>query len=231
MPTSSVEESSISTSRVQGAGGNAARKQRLSFGGKAALLLAAFALGILLRVPALYNSRYDFNSDEAVNALVMKHMMQGYEFSFFNWGTTYYGIVEGVFAIPFVAAIGYSPLAFKLSALVGFLILQVSIFLLARRLYGTSAGITAAAFLSVFSPMLIVWSTMASGGYCLIVGWGTITALYGLNIARRPSVARMAVLGWLVGFGLYIYQLYVVYVATFAIALTLTTAAQLAQSV
>ena len=147
MPTSSVEESSVSASRVQRPRGNASRRWQLSFGRKAALLLAAFALGILLRVPALYNSRYDFNSDEAVNALVMKHMMQGREFSFFNWGTTYYGIVEGIFAIPFVAAFGYTPLAFKLSALVGFLILQVSIFLLARRLYGASAGIAAAAFL------------------------------------------------------------------------------------
>jgi hypothetical protein len=197
-------------------------------GGRAALLLAAVALGILLRVPALYNSEYDFNSDEAVNALVMKHMLEGREFSFFNWGTNYYGVVEGVFAVPFVALLGYEPLAFKLSALVGFLILQVSVFLLGRRLYGASTGIAAAAFLSALSPMLIVWSTMASGGYCLIVGWGTITALYALHLARRHSVVRAAILGWLLGFGLYIYQLYVVYVATFAAALTLAAACELA---
>lgn len=198
-------------------------------GGRVALLLAAVALGILLRVPALYNSVYDFNSDEAVNALVMKHMLEGREFSLFNWGTNYYGIVEGLFAVPFVALFGYEPLAFKLSALVGFLILQVSVFLLGRRLYGSSAGVAAAAFLSVLSPMLIVWSTMASGGYCLIVGWGTITALYAQYIARRLSITRAAVLGWLLGFGLYIYQLYVVYVATFAAALALAAACELAQ--
>jgi hypothetical protein len=197
-------------------------------GGWVALLLAAVALGILLRVPALYNSVYDFNSDEAVNALVMKHIMEGREFSFFNWGTTYYGIVEGLFAVPFVALFGYEPLAFKLSALVGFLILQVSVFLLGRRLYGPSAGIAAAAFLSVLSPMLIVWSTMASGGYCLIVGWGTSTALYAFHLARRPSVARAAVFGWLLGFGLYIYQLYVVYVVTFVAALAFVAACELA---
>src|ERR1041385_5090546 len=201
MPASSVEESTVSASQVQGAIVRAARKQRISLGGKAALLVAACALGILLRVPALYNSEYDFNSDEAVNALVMKHMMQGREFAVFNWGTTYYGVVEGIFAIPFVAVLGYSPLAFKLSALIGFLILQVSFFLLGRSLYGASAGIAAAAFLAILSPMLIVWSTMASGGYCLIVGWGTLTVLYGLNVARRPSVARATVLGWLLGFG------------------------------
>jgi hypothetical protein len=229
MPNSSVKVSAISPSQVQRAGVKAARQPRISIGGKVALLVAAFALGILLRVPLLYNSRSDFNSDEAVNALVMKHMMQGHEFSFFNWGTIYYGIVEGVFAIPFVAVLGYSPLAFKLSALIGFLILQVSIFLLTRRLYGVSAGIAAVAFLSVLSPMLIVWSTMASGGYCLIVGWGTITALYALNFLRRPSVTRMAMFGWLIGFGLYIYQLYIVYVATFAVVLILMAASQLAQ--
>jgi len=229
MPTNSGEESSISASRVQGADGKSARKQRLSFGrGSVALLLAAFALGIVLRIPVLYNSRSGLNSDEAVNALVIKHMMEGRDFTFFNWGTNYYGIVEGIFAVPFVAVFGYSPLAFKLSALIGFLILQISVFLLGQRLYGASAGIAAAAFLSVLSPMLIVWSTLASGGYCLIVGWGTITVLYALHLARRPSVARAAVLGWLFGFGLYIYQLYIVYLTTLAAALALATACELA---
>src|SRR5687767_8530232 len=80
------------------------------------LLLAAVVVGVLLRVPALYNSVYDFNSDEAVNALVIRHMLQGREFTFFNWGTNYYGIVEGLFSVPFVALLGYQPLAFKLSA-------------------------------------------------------------------------------------------------------------------
>lgn len=227
--TGSGEETSSSASRLQATGGNPVRGERPGFrSARAALLLAVVALGIMLRVPALYNSEFDFNSDEAVNALVMKHMLEGREFSFFNWGTTYYGVVEGIFAVPFVALFGYEPLAFKLSALVGFLILQVSVFLLGLRLYGARAGIAAAAFLSALSPMLIVWSTMASGGYCLIVGWGTITALYALHLARRPSVAKAAVFGWLLGFGLYIYQLYVVYVATFAAALALAAACELA---
>jgi hypothetical protein len=184
-------------------------------------------VGILLRVPALYNSRSDFNSDEAVNALVIKHMLEGREFSLFNWGTNYYGIVEGLFAVPFVGLFGYEPLAFKLSAVIGFLILQGSVFLLGRRLFGTSAAIASVAFLSVLSPMLIEWSTLASGGFCLIVGWGTITALYTLNLARRPTFARVVGFGWLLGFGLYIYQLYIIYVVTFAAALALTTTYEL----
>ncbi len=229
MHSGSGEETSGSASRT---GVNPRWAQLRSLrSGRAALLLGAIALGILFRVPALYNSRFDFNSDEAVNALVVKHMLEGREFVLFNWDTNYYGIVEGLFAVPFVAVFGYGPLAFKLSALVGFLILQVSVFLLARRLYGASAGIAAVAFLSVLSPALIMWSTLASGGYCLIVGWGTITTLYSLHFARRPSVARAAILGWLLGFGLYIYQLYVVYLATFAVTLALAAACTLATPV
>lgn len=223
------EDPSISASRFPGADGNGVRGPRLSWrSSQVALLLVAFALGILVRIPTLYNSKFDFNSDEAVNALVVKHMLEGRDFSFFNWGTTYYGVVEGLFAVPFVALFGYTPLAFKLSALVGFLILQLAVFLLARRLYGESAGIAAVALLSVLSPMLIVWSTMASGGYCLIVGWGTLTALYAFHFGRRPSVIRAAVLGWLIGFGLYIYQLFVVYLAAFTAALVLTAACEFA---
>jgi hypothetical protein len=204
------------------------RKWRLSArAGSVALLLASLVLGILLRVPALYNSTYDFNSDEAVNALVIKHMIEGRGFSFFNWGATYYGIVEGLIAIPFIALLGYEPLAFKLSALLGFLILQVSVFLLGGRLFGTKAGIAAAAFLSVLSPMLIVWSTLAAGGYCLIIGWGTITALYASHFIQQPSVTRAAILGWLLGFGLYIYQLYVVYIVALAAAIAVVAAWEL----
>lgn len=115
-----MEETSSSAPRLQGAVGNPTGGRRPGFsGGRAALLLAAVALGILLRVPALYNSGFDFNSDEAVNALVVKHMLEGREVSFFNWETTYYGVVEGLLAVPFVALFGYEPLAFKLSALIG----------------------------------------------------------------------------------------------------------------
>ena len=196
--------------------------------GWVALLLAAIFLGVLLRVPALYNSVHDFNSDEAVNALVMRHMLQGRDFTFFNWGTNYYGIVEGFFAVPFVALLGYEPLAFKLSALVGFLILQISVFLLGRCLYGPTAGIVGVALLSVLSPMMISWSTLASGGYCLIVGWGTITVLYVLQVGRQSSFTfiRAAVLGWLIGFGLYIYELYIVYLATFIAGLAIAAVFQ-----
>jgi len=174
------------------------------------LILAA---SVLPRLPILANAAALFNSDEAVNALVIKHLLAGKELTLFNWGATYYGIVEGLLAVPFVGLLGTIPLAFKLGALMGFLLLVVAVFLLGRELYGRDAGLTAAAMLIAFSPQLVFWSTLASGGYCLVVAWGTLTLLVVARLRRAPSAMATAGLGFMLGFGLYVYALYLVYVA------------------
>lgn len=182
-----------------------------------ALILAA---SVLPRIPVLYNSPYSFNSDEAVNALVIKHLLERGEVTLHNWDATYYGITEGLLAVPFVWIDGYTPLAFKLSALAGFLLLLVVTYLLGSRLYGRPAGLAAAALLAFFSPQLVLWSTLASGGYTLVIAWGTLTLFVfeGLRSRPRPLPAwRPALFGAMLGFGLYIYELYLVYVALFAL--------------
>ncbi|HYG65583.1 MAG TPA: hypothetical protein VEL74_23575, partial [Thermoanaerobaculia bacterium] len=85
-----------------------------------------------------------------------------------------------------------------------------------RRLYGHAAGLAAAALVAVFSPQLVLWSTLASGGYTLVVGWGSLTFAHLAATRRQPTLGRTALLGFLVGFGLYIYELYLVYVAILA---------------
>ncbi|HVS00708.1 MAG TPA: glycosyltransferase family 39 protein [Thermoanaerobaculia bacterium] len=184
------------------------------------LLLLIAALSVVPRLPFFANAAAGFNSDEAVNALVIKHLVEGKERTFYSWDATYYGLVEGVMALPFVWAQGFTPLAFRLAAFLGFLLLLAVTFLLGRRLFGTAEGLVAAALLAVFSPLAVLWSTMASGGYLLVVAWGTLTLLW-LDVVRglppeRRAGWRWVVLGFLLGFGLYIYELYLVYVAVLA---------------
>jgi hypothetical protein len=181
------------------------------------LILAA---SVVPRIPVLANAAHSFNSDEAVNALVIKHLLERGEVTFHNWDATYYGITEGLLAVPFVWLDGYTPLAFKLSALTGFLLLLVATSLLGRRLYGTSAGVAAAAVLAVFSPQLVLWSTLASGGYTLVIAWGTLSllAFERLRTGPRPLPGwKLALFGAMLGFGLYIYELFLVYVALLAV--------------
>ena len=180
------------------------------------LLLAA---SLLPRLPLLANSEASFSSDEAVDALTLQHLLEEGEVTAFNWDATYYGIVEGILAIPFVAVLGSSSaLAYKLSAVVGFLALVVATFFLGRALYGEAEGLAAAALLAVFSPQLLFWSTLAAGGYCLVVAWGTLTLLCLYHALRKPSGLRFAALGFCAGFGLYIYELYLTYFALLLLA-------------
>jgi hypothetical protein len=183
-------------------------------------LTVILTASLLPRVPVLYNAADAFNSDEAVNALVIKHLLQHGELTLHNWDATYYGIVEGLLAIPFVWIDGYTPLAFKLSAVAGFLFLLLATYLLGARLYGRAAGLLATGLLAAFSPQLVLWSTLASGGYTLVIAWGTFTfaAFAALQAGPRPAAAwKLAVFGWILGFGLYIYELYLVYVAVLAV--------------
>jgi hypothetical protein len=166
----------------------------------------------------LANAEAAFSSDEAVNALAVQHLLAGRELSAFSWDATYYGMVEGLLAVPFATLLGPTALAFKLSAVTGFLALLVAVFCLGRALYGEAEGIVAAALLAIFSPQLLRWSTLAVSGFCLIVAWGTLTLLCLLHALRTPSRRRVAALGFLAGFGLYIFELYLPYLALLLLA-------------
>ncbi len=173
----------------------------------AALLLAA----VVVRIPVLYNAAPLFNSDEAVDALVVQRMMTGGPVSFYNWDATSYGVAEGILSIPFVAVLGYEPIAFKLTAVATLLFFVTAAFALARRLYGGTGAIAAAAGAAVFSPQIIQWSTMASGGYLLTVALGTAGFLV---LTRPPGLwngRAAALFGLFCGFGLYVYSLFLVY--------------------
>ncbi|MDP9121954.1 MAG: hypothetical protein M3O15_11430, partial [Acidobacteriota bacterium] len=184
----------------------------------AAILCLILAASVVPRLPWLANPAVTFNSDEAVDALVIGHLLHGRELTLFNWDAHYYGIVEGLLGIPFLALGAGAPLAFKLGSLAGFLGLPLAAFLLGRRLHGPGAGLVAAALTAVFSPQLVQWSVLASGGFTLVVTWGSFTLLQLDRLRRRPGAGNLVLLGFMVGFGLYIYELFLVYVAVLACA-------------
>jgi hypothetical protein len=180
--------------------------------GRALLALAAIvAAAVVTRVPFLANATLNFTADEAVDALVLRRLLDG-EPTLFNWQAPYYGIVESLLALPFVGLLGHQALAFKLAAVSGFLTLLGAVYWLGARLFGRAEGLLAAALLVGFSPALLYWSTLAAGGYCLVIAWGTASLLLYDRLRERPTPRGLALLGFVLGFGLYIYELFLVYV-------------------
>jgi hypothetical protein len=182
------------------------------------LLLVVLAASAVPRIPWLVNATATFISDEAVDALVILHLLHGHELALFNWDAHYYGIVEGLMAAPLLALGLPPPLACRLGSFAGFAGLLVALFLLGRRLYGVSAGLAAAAFAAAFSPHVVVWSVNASGGYTLVVAWGTLALLQLDRTLHRAGGANLLALGAVLGFGLYIYELFLFYLMAISLA-------------
>ena len=200
--------------REPGPAGSARRKRLPT-----ALLLAAILVATVVpRLPLLANAAHFFNSDEAANALVLGHMLDGGGFTFYNWEMTYYGVQESLLAIPFVGLLGREPLAFKLAAVVGSLFLVVATFVLGTTLYGRAAGLAAAALLITFSPHVVQWTTLAIAGFGLVMGWGSLMFAFLARLQRRPSWLGVAWLGFMAGFGFYMYELFIDYLAVLALA-------------
>lgn len=174
------------------------------------LLLLFGVLALVVRWPVLANAARAFTSDEAVQALVVLRMFEHGELRFAPWDQSYIGLVEGLLAVPWTWLLGFRPLAFKLAAVCGLWLLLVAVFLLGRRLAGTTEGLLAALLLVAFSPQVVLWSTLAAGGYMLIVAWGTIALLLLPRVDGRQSSAGY---GLFLGVGLFTYELFLVYLA------------------
>src|SRR5258708_10225963 len=97
------------------------------------------------------------------------------------------------------------------------MLLVGGVWALGSRLYGGTAGAAGAALLCVFSPQLVQWSVLASGGYTLVAAWGTLFLLCYDRLRTSPRRGQLLWLGWVAGFGLYIYELFLVYLATLAL--------------
>ncbi len=192
-------------------------KPRGAWRRSALVLVLLSALALAVRIPLLASAELEFNSDEAVNALVLREIVEG-DWTFYNWDATYYGVLESLLALPFVAVFGWTALAFKLGSLVGFGMLQLGVYFLARRLDGERAGLAAAALLIGFSPEVVGWSARASGGYTLVVGWGTFFLLALVRAIERPTFRRILLAGVLAGVGLYIYEIFLLFVALVPLA-------------
>ncbi len=147
-------------------------------------------LALLLRLPLLHNADALFGDDEAANALSIKHLVEGRALLLFYYGQRYQGIVEGIAALPFVALLGWQPLAFVCSPLVAWIGIAV---LVAEWLWRRWSPAWALAWLltQLAVPVFQLWaSTQAHGGHV----WVLFFALAAVRLADgRP---RHASAGW-----------------------------------
>jgi 4-amino-4-deoxy-L-arabinose transferase-like glycosyltransferase len=177
------------------------------------------ALAIAARLPFLLTGKIPFDSDEAVEGLMARHVLEG-ELPAFFWGQAFKGVPEVYVSAAAFALFGSNVTVLK-SVTLGLFALYVALnFVLLDRLTNRWVATCASLLLIFAPPALVFWSLDASAEYIVIMLLGTMLLLLCLRLAapdraegreQRAEKRRLLAIGLVVGLALWVHQLFVVY--------------------
>ena len=159
------------------------------------VVLAAFAVGIALRVWVYGGVLGAPDSDEAIVGLMARHALHG-ELTVFFWGQVYGGSQEALLSAPFVGVFGMTLFAIRIVPLLLNLAAALLVWRVGRRLFGEAAGVACGLVFWVWPPFQIVHGTPAYGFYGTNVFYVALLLLLALHVVDEPSAL------WIAGFGL-----------------------------
>ena len=165
-------------------------------------LAVVVVAGLAIRTWILTSPLGPVDSDEAVGGLIAWHFLHG-DPATFLWGNVYGGTLEAILASPFFALVGTSALVIKLVMTAMYGVACLLTWRIGRRTVGARAGQLAAVLLWVSPAALVLISTKGRMYYgtTLVLTLGVVLCC--LRLAESRSRRHMAVLGLLVGLGLW----------------------------
>ncbi len=197
-------------------------------------LWAALAAAIALKAALLALDTVPFNADEAVVALMARHILQGERPAFF-YGQAYLGSLDAWLIAGAFLLFGQTVLAIRLVQGALYLGTLATTYLLGLKIFSERWTATAAAWLLALPTVLVtLYTTATLGGYGETLLIGNVLLLWtirlreriaGAGTAREKHATRSHVewlwFGVLAGFGFWAFGFLGVYLAP--IALTLAT--------
>jgi hypothetical protein len=170
------------------------------------------ALAVAARLPFLLSEKIPFDSDEAVQGLMARHILNG-ELPAFFWGQAYKGVPEAYVSAGAFALFGSTVTVLKSVTLLFFAAYVGLNYVLVRKFLGPWMAIAASLLLIFGPPPIVQWSLSASAEYVLIMLVGTIVLLLATEIQQQaiPGRRLLASLGFVVGLGLWIHQMFLFY--------------------
>jgi hypothetical protein len=182
------------------------------------ILTGAVSAAALLKIGLLSASSVPFNSDEAIVALMAKHILQG-ERPFFFYGQAYMGSLDAYLIAAVFKIFGEYVWGVRLVQIILYSLTLITTAILGKQLTGHwKVGLLAAWLLAIPNINTTLYTTVSLGGYGEMLVIGNLILLTTLNIARgsmrensKGSVFLWFALGFLCGFGLWVFGLTLVY--------------------
>jgi 4-amino-4-deoxy-L-arabinose transferase-like glycosyltransferase len=168
----------------------------------AAVVAAVVVVGVVLRIWVVASNLGPVDSDEAAGGLIARHFLQG-EGAVFLWGNNYGGTLEAILTAPIFAVFGSGVVTLKLVPIGAFVAACVLTWRIGLRTVGPDAARLGAAILWVASGPVVLISTKARLYYGTALVLTCAVVLLCLRLAEAPSRRDVAVLGLVLGLGLW----------------------------
>ncbi|HHH81475.1 MAG TPA: hypothetical protein ENL35_00630 [Chloroflexi bacterium] len=186
-------------------------------GGKAlrtwGVLILPMALALALKWALLQLDVFPFNADEAIVALMARHILQG-EKPIFFYGQAYMGSLDAI-----LVALGFRILGEKVQVI---RIIQTLLYLgtvgttiaMARHLLGSARKATFAGLIMALPTVNVtLYSTVSLGGYGEALLMGNLLLLASFSVWDQPArLVGCALWGFLAGLSLWAFALTLIYV-------------------
>jgi 4-amino-4-deoxy-L-arabinose transferase-like glycosyltransferase len=181
------------------------------------LLILALVLASMLKLWLLVKNAVPFNSDEAVVALMARHILGGEKPVFF-YGQAYMGSLDAWFVAAGFALFGEQVWVIRVVQLLLYLMVILTTAILGEKVFGSSQiGDLAALFLAVPAVNVTLYTTVSLGGYGEALLIGNLILLLSIQIVERLQSGEGLKLwlclawGYLAGIGLWAFGLSLVY--------------------
>jgi 4-amino-4-deoxy-L-arabinose transferase-like glycosyltransferase len=147
-------------------------------------LLLAFALAMAVKAIPVITDRVPFNADEAIVALMARHILQG-ERPVFFYGQTYMGSLDAFLVAGGFAIFGQQIWVIRLVQAVLYLGTLWTTYLLGKAIFGSPrSGMIAVLLLAVPVVNVALYTTVSLGGYGEALLLGNLILLCALRIAN-----------------------------------------------
>lgn len=186
-------------------------------------LWLAIGVTLLLKSVVLWLDVVPFNADEAVVALMARHILQGQRPIFF-YGQAYLGSTDAWLIAGMFLVIGQQVLAIRLVQVGLYLGTIISTYMLGVRVLDRWSATVAALFLALPPVLVTLYTTATLGGYGETLLIGNCLLLWTLRLrdsgfGGRRQWVEWLLFGLLAGFGFWTFGLLGVYLLPIGVAL------------
>ena len=173
-----------------------------------------------VRLPFIFNGIGMMNSDDAVAALMSKHISEGKMPPISYYGQLYMGTLLSHFSAVVFKAVGYSILALHFSTLLVYLAFIAVQFLLLKEIFSLPAATILSLFYCLPIGQLVRVSIETSSSYSLVLLLGSALIYTAYAIAYKKKPSWIPLLGFLMGLSFWTHQITTPFILTSLILIT-----------